>query len=95
MPSDERPLAAKLAPLLLFASLFPSPAQTVPSPSVDTRWQRSAREKAGLTKNVTWLTHEPLEFLLRRGDHFEDDAARYERMYQPENLKRMAAAGVR
>jgi len=59
------------------------------------RWQRSAREKAELAKDVTWLTHEPLEFLMRRGDHFDDEATRYERMYQPENLKRMAAAGVR
>lgn len=95
MPSGRRPLTAKLTPLLLFFSLFPALAQTVSSASVDTRWQRSAREKAGLAKNVTWLTHEPLEFLMRRGDHFEDEATRYERMYEPENLKRMAAAGVR
>jgi hypothetical protein len=48
-----------------------------------------------LTKNIVWLTHEPLEFLERRGDHFDDEAAHYDRMYTPENLKRMAAAGVR
>ena len=44
---------------------------------------------------MTWLTHEPLEFLMRRGDHFDDEAERYQRMLQPDNLKRMAAAGVR
>lgn len=42
-----------------------------------------------------WTTHEPIEFLLRRGDHFDDEAAHYEHIYDPENFKRMAAAGVR
>ena len=89
------PRAARMASLLVLVPWFPSLAQTVPSPSTGTRWQRSAQEKAELTKNVTWLTHEPLEFLLRRGDHFDDESAHYDRMYEPENLKRMAAAGVR
>jgi hypothetical protein len=60
-----------------------------------TRWQRSARQKRELTRDVTWLTHEPLEFLMRRGGHFDNEAERYQRMCDPENLKRMADAGVR
>jgi hypothetical protein len=36
-----------------------------------------------------------LEFLMRRGGHFDDEPSRYKRMYDPENLKRMAAAGVK
>ena len=63
--------------------------------SGETRWQKSARQKRELTREVIWLTHEPLEFLLRRGDHFDDEPQRYERMCQPENIQRMAAAGVR
>jgi hypothetical protein len=60
-----------------------------------TRWQRSAESKRELAKDIVWLTHEPLAFLLRRGGHYDDEAELYERMYQPENLKRMADAGVR
>ena len=63
--------------------------------SDDTRWARSARHKQELTKDVTWLTHEPLDFLLRRGgDHFNDEPAHYRRMLEPDNIKRMADAGV-
>jgi Beta-galactosidase len=60
-----------------------------------TRWQKSAQKKRELTRDVTWLTHEPLEFLMRRGDHFDDEADRYQRMLEPDNIKSMAAAGVR
>ncbi|MGA2798423.1 MAG: alpha-amylase family protein [Thermoguttaceae bacterium] len=63
--------------------------------SGQTRWQKSAQQQRELTRDVTWLTHEPLEFLMRRGDHFDDEAERYQRMCNPDNLKRMAAAGVR
>ena len=59
-----------------------------------TRWQRGAQRKLEMTKDVTWLTHEPLDFLLRRGDHSDNEPARYERMTNPDNLKRMADAGV-
>jgi hypothetical protein len=70
-------------------------AQTVgPAPS-QTRWQQAAAKNAEAAKGITWLTHEPPEFLARRGDHFDDEAASYARMYDLENLKRMAAAGVR
>jgi hypothetical protein len=61
-----------------------------------TRWQRSADRKREMTRDVVWTSHEPLYFLRRRGgDQFDDEAEIYERMYDPENLKRMAAAGVR
>jgi hypothetical protein len=61
----------------------------------ETRWERSARQKQELTRDVSWPDHEPLIFLLRRGTHSEDQADIYERQHAPENFKRMAAAGVR
>jgi len=63
--------------------------------SNQTRWQRLADSKRELAKDVVWLTHEPLVFLLRRGGHYDDEVERYKRMYEPGNLERMAAAGVR
>lgn len=60
----------------------------------ETRWIQSARRKREMTENVTWLTHEPIEFLLRRGDHSDDLTAHYQRMLEPDNIKQMAAAGV-
>jgi hypothetical protein len=62
--------------------------------TTQTRWQRSAARKLEQTKDVTWLTHEPLDFLLRRGDHFDDEPARYAQMIDPDNIKRIADAGV-
>jgi hypothetical protein len=70
-------------------------AQTVASQtSAMTRWARIAAQKQEATSNVTWLTREPIEFLLRRGTHDADEPAHYPRMLDPGNLKRMAAAGV-
>lgn len=77
--------------LFLGTALAQSPSDVGPP----TRWQRSAQQKMDLTRDVTWLSHEPLAFLLRRGDHFDDEADRYERMCDSDNLKRMAGAGVR
>jgi hypothetical protein len=77
--------------LWLTAAAAQSPVQ----PQTQTRWERRAQEERELTKDVTWLNHEPPVFLFRRGDHFDDEPERYERMCDPENLKRMAAAGVR
>lgn len=41
------------------------------------------------------MAHEPLEFFYRQGGHYDDDAERYRTMCDPQNIKRMAAAGVR
>jgi Beta-galactosidase len=60
-----------------------------------TRWAREARENQELGENIVWLTHEPLDFLLRRGDHFDDEPQRYAEMADPTNLQAMANAGVR
>lgn len=60
-----------------------------------TRWEIRAQQKTELNQGITWLTHEPLGFLLRRGDHFDDEPAQYEKMTDPDNLKRMGAAGIR
>jgi hypothetical protein len=70
-----------LAALCLLAQRSAS-ADTVTnsSPNTLTRWERAARENKQLTENITWLTHEPLDFLLRRGDHFDDEPERYARM---------------
>jgi hypothetical protein len=78
--------------------LIPLTVTAEPAPAAapaQTRWERRAQEKSELAKDIVWLNHEPLAFLYRRGDHFDDEAQRYERMCGPENLKRMAAAGVR
>jgi hypothetical protein len=81
--------------LTLVLPTFLASAQTTSSAPQETRWQRSAAEKIAASRDIVWLTHEPPEFLARRGDHSDDEAAHYDRMYTPENLKRMAAAGVR
>lgn len=60
-----------------------------------TRWQVAAMEDREGSSNIVWLTHEPLDFLLRRGDHFDDEPERYAEMATPENLQRMHDAGVR
>jgi hypothetical protein len=70
-------------------------AATNAIPPTTTRWERSANANLELTTNIIWLTHEPLDFLLRRGDHFDDEPERYAEMGSPENIKRMADAGVR
>lgn len=62
--------------------------------AAQTRWQRRAQRKLEMTRDVTWLTHEPIEFLLRRGDHGDNLAEHYQRMLEPANIRRMAAAGV-
>lgn len=59
------------------------------------RWTQRAAQRREQIRDVTWLTHEPIEFLLRRGDHDEDLPAYYARMTDPANIQRMAAAGVR
>ena len=91
-----KPNYCLLSALWLLAQI-PAPADAVTnsSPTPLTRWERSANENHQLTKNITWLTHEPLDFLLRRGDHFDDEPERYAANGHPENLKRMADAGVR
>jgi hypothetical protein len=91
-----KPSYCLLSALWLLAQI-PAPADTVTnsSPATLTRWERSAGENRQLTTNITWLTHEPLDFLLRRGDHFDNEPDRYAQMGDPENIKRMADAGVR
>ena len=68
-------------------------AASPPSPAPPSVWTSRAEQKRKLSKDVVWTSHEPIEFLLRRGEHFDNEPEIYERMYAPENLKRMAAAG--
>jgi hypothetical protein len=60
-----------------------------------TRWELRAKQKNELTNSITWLTHEPLDFMLRRGNRFDDEPDRYQKMCDPDNLKRMVDAGIR
>jgi hypothetical protein len=71
------------------SDVFAAPATSL------TRWQTLAQKKRDLTRGITWLTHEPIEFLFRRGDHNTDEVAHYQRMLEPENIQRMADAGVK
>jgi len=79
-----------LAPLPALADIA-----TNASPVTTTRWERSANANRQLITNIIWQTHEPLNFLRRRGDHFDDEAERYAHMGDPANIQRMADAGVR
>ena len=60
-----------------------------------TRWARSAERKREQTKGVVWTTHEPIDFLLRRGEHEAEIEEHYATMLSPENIQKMADAGVR
>lgn len=66
-----------------------------PAAGGKTRWELSAQRKREQTKGVVWTTHEPINFLLRRGDHEADLEQHYATMLSPDNLQRMADAGVR
>ncbi|HVS70838.1 MAG TPA: alpha-amylase family protein [Phycisphaerae bacterium] len=83
--------AAALCPPTLVAQ------QSAPAvaPPTETRWQRSAADRRQRARGITWLSHEPLEFLLRRGDRSTDVAQTYARMLDPDNIRQMAAAGVK
>ena len=84
----------KLVAAAVFLSLIPLlPAQE--AATTPTRWQIRSEQKNELNQGIIWLTHEPLDFLLRRGDHFDDEPDNYQKMSDPDNLKRMAAAGIR
>jgi len=79
--------------LLLVSAAVPLCAQE--AVSQPTRWEIRSQQKNDLNQGITWLTHEPLDFLLRRGDHFDDEPDHYQKMCDPDNLRRMAAAGSR
>jgi beta-galactosidase GanA len=70
-------------------------AETATNSTAPTRWQVAAQENHRPTANIAWLTHEPIDFLFRRGDHFDDEPQHYAQMATPENIQRMADAGVR
>ncbi len=70
-------------------------AETPASPAGSTRWARSAAKKREQTHGVVWTTHEPIDFLLRRGDRDDDLQEHYATMLSEENIQRMADAGVK
>ncbi|MGA1982868.1 MAG: alpha-amylase family protein [Acidobacteriaceae bacterium] len=60
-----------------------------------TRWALSAQKKREQTRGVVWTTHEPIDFLLRRGEHEADIEEHYATMLSPANIQKMADAGVK
>ena len=60
-----------------------------------TRWERSAQRKREATRGVVWTTHEPIDFLLRRGEHEAEIEEHYATMLSPANIQKMADAGVK
>jgi hypothetical protein len=60
-----------------------------------TRWAIRAQKKREQTKGVVWTTHEPIDFLLRRGEHEADIEAHYTKMLSADNIQKMADAGVK
>jgi hypothetical protein len=78
-----------------FSGRSPVRAQENTNSPAQTRWEIRAKQKNELNRGITWPTHEPLDFLLRRGDHSDDEPDRYPKMSDPDNLKRMADAGIR
>ncbi len=66
-----------------------------PDDTSQTRWEISAAKKREMTKGVTWFNHEDLAFLLRRGGNPDDVVEHYEAMHDPDNIRRIAAAGCR
>jgi len=70
-----------------FCVVMPSQAES--------RFEQNARKKQEIARKVTWPSHEPIEFTLRRGTHPEDIVDSYERQHAPENIQLMFDAGVR
>lgn len=77
--------------LLIAASLL---LLTLPTAPAETRWEKSARARQTIAAQITWPDHEPLQFVLRRGDHEEDVVDRYRQMHDPANIRRMAELGT-
>jgi len=71
-----------------------SPVVAAAVESTPTRWEQSAQRKRDMTKGIVWPNHEDLAFLLRRGGNSDDVVEHYEAMHDPENIRRMAAAGI-
>ncbi|HWB32913.1 MAG TPA: beta-galactosidase [Acidobacteriaceae bacterium] len=94
--------AALTSPWLRGPAALAAPAQAAdfpPAPAASafpgTVWAQRAAHRREQTRDIVWLTHEPIEFLQRRGDHDADLPAYYARMTDPANIQRMAGAGVK
>jgi len=59
------------------------------------RFEKSALEKRKKAAGIVRLSHEPLQFGLRRGGMGEDWPERYEKQHSEENLRLMAGLGSR
>jgi len=83
-------MSKAFAAFLLVLSLV-----VAPDSRAESRFERSARRKQELSREVVWPTHEPIMFTLRRGNHGEDVIETYARQHDPDNIQAMLAAGVR
>lgn len=59
------------------------------------RFEKSALEKQKKAANIVYLSHEPLQFGLRKGGTGEDWPERYEKQHAAENFRLMASLGSR
>jgi len=78
---------------LLNAPWLHALAQT--APDQPTIWQIRADQKSQRAQGITWLTHEPIEFIIRRGDKTAGLAEHYQAMCDAKNIQQMSDAGVR
>lgn len=76
-------------PILLTAIVL------LPAAGAETRFEARARKNQEIAKTIVWPHQEPPMFYLRRGRAAENYLELYEGQHAPENIKRMAAAGVR
>ena len=59
-----------------------------------TKWERQSARLSEIAKDIQWMSHEPLIFHLRRGTMPENRQEIYNRMHDPENVKKMAEVGA-
>src|SRR5579872_6833028 len=103
MPMNRRDFIGSLAGGVAAAGVAELPVSTAnaearresQTPRTESRFERSARQKNEVAEKITWPTQEPMEFMLRRGNHGEDILETYNREYEPDNVQLMADAGVR
>jgi hypothetical protein len=65
----------------------------MPLLEAESRFEKNARKKHEIAGKVAWPSHEPIEFMLRRGTHSEDIMETYDRQHAPDNVQLMSDAG--
>ena len=78
---------------LLWAVAILQLCAVMPLLRAESRFEQNARKRQEIAGKVTWPSHEPIEFMLRRGNHPEDIGATYDRQHAPDNVRLMFDAG--